>query len=190
MRIPSRRMPKIPERPVISSKSMKLIGLCLFLLPPAIALSHGISVIFWTSTIVLYLFSVVAISSEKSEQALKRHMIELAQSRPNESICTFAHQMDYRKIDTWVIRAVYEELQSYLNYAYPKFPLHLSDSFVRDLEIDGEDIIDIANDIATRTGRSFTLKDCEANPYRERVNTVGDLILFFNAQPRQAAATA
>ena len=58
--------------------------------------------------------------------------------------------------------------------------------FDDDLPIDMEDLeMDLAVQISQRTGRSLT--DSVANPYYEKIRTVGDLVLFFNAQPKAAA---
>jgi hypothetical protein len=116
----------------------------------------------------------------------KRHLAELAASRRGESICTFARQFDTRAIDTWVVRAVYEELQSYLNGSYMNFPIRPSDNPKTDLEIDPEDLdMDLVSHIAERTGRS--LERAEQNPLYGHVQTVEDIVRFFNAQPKITA---
>ncbi len=47
--------------------------------------------------------------------------------------------------------------------------------------------MDIVAQIAQRTGRS--LSNTTANLYYSKVKTVGDLVLFFNAQPKAAPHT-
>lgn len=46
----------------------------------------------------------------------KRREERLVADRQGESIGSFARSFDYRAIDTWIIRAVYEELQFYCRY--------------------------------------------------------------------------
>jgi len=104
---------------------------------------------------------------------------ELSAARSGESICTFARSFERRKVDTWVIRAVYEELQEYVGRG---LPIRSQDRLQEDLRIDDDDLdMDLAVNIAKRTGRS--LKAVSANPYFGRVHTVEELVLFFNSQP-------
>jgi hypothetical protein len=108
----------------------------------------------------------------------------LAASRGGESICGFARSFDCRAVDTWIVRAVYEELQEALQLGETKFPVRASDSLYQDLFAIDPDTVDaaLAPDIAERTGRS--MDRAEENPYRGKVATVRDLVMFFNAQPR------
>ncbi len=86
-------------------------------------------------------------------------------------------------MDTWVIRAVYEEVCRQM--ASPGFPLHPEDNLWKTLRLDEDDLDwEIAEAVAQRTGRP--LANYESNPYYEKVQTVGDLVMFFNAQPLQA----
>jgi hypothetical protein len=66
----------------------------------------------------------------------------------------------------------------------PAFPVRASDSLLADLNIDSDDIEDLLVDIATRSGHS--LDEAEKNPFYGKINTVRDLVLFVNAQPRLA----
>jgi len=105
----------------------------------------------------------------------------IAISRPDDSICTFARALDYRNLDTAIIRAVYEELQEYFSFVNPAFHIRPTDKVDSDLQVDPEDIEDMAKVIAARTNR--TLDGCEANPFYGRVHTPSDLIQFFSGQP-------
>ncbi|MGC3980199.1 MAG: hypothetical protein QM808_02975 [Steroidobacteraceae bacterium] len=106
----------------------------------------------------------------------------LAASRKGESICEFARSFDERSVDTWVVRAVYEQLQEHLGSKY-QIPIRASDVFGQDLPIDSEDLdMDIASEIAQRTARS--MDKMEANPLYGKVKTAADLVHFFNAQPK------
>ncbi len=114
----------------------------------------------------------------KGNRVLKR----LAAERKDESICTFARSFDRKVVDTWIIRAVHQELQVYVKYPDGVCPIRSTDRLDQDLHIDLEDIDDLFPVIAQRTGRST--KNTESNPYYGKVSTAGDLVLFVNSQPR------
>jgi len=81
---------------------------------------------------------------------------------------------------------VYEQLQQYLGGDL-RVPIRATDRLQKDLRIDTEDLeMDLIAEISQRTGRSLT--NTAANPYYDRVKTVGDLVLFFNAQPKDSAS--
>jgi hypothetical protein len=101
--------------------------------------------------------------------------------RQAESLCTFARSFDCRTTDTWIVRAVYEEIARFVEY-----PIRADDHLERDLKIDPEDIEFIVEVVADRTSRS--LEGYEANPFYGRMSTVRDLVRFFADQPRQRAA--
>lgn len=68
--------------------------------------------VFWKHPVavggsLLALGSLVAVLSRREALRLAR----MAQGRAGESICQFARSIDCRRVDTWVVRAVYEELQ-------------------------------------------------------------------------------
>ncbi|TQV78001.1 hypothetical protein FKG95_20495 [Denitrobaculum tricleocarpae] len=106
-----------------------------------------------------------------------------AERRRGESICSFARSFDCRVIDSWIVRAVYEEFSD-------SFPVRAEDSFRDDLRTDEEDLEDSIEAIAQRIGRS--LDNTEANLLWGRLEnaTACDLVLFLNAQPRLSAGTA
>ncbi len=112
-----------------------------------------------------------------------RHDKREAERRRGESICNFARSFDCRVIDPWVVRAVYEEFSE-------SYPIRAEDSFRDDLRTDEEDLEDSIEAIAQRIGRS--LDNTEANLVWGRVEnvTVGDLVLFLNAQPKLGAYRA
>ncbi len=105
-------------------------------------------------------------------------------ARPGESICTFARGLA-RTADPWIVRAVYDALGPYVTYPDGRMPLRATDSFASDIQMDPDDLEDIVDRVALRTGRS--LQSTEANPYVGRVATVGDLVLFLHEQPRASA---
>lgn len=102
----------------------------------------------------------------------------LAKERNELSICEFARSFNTKKIDTWVVRAVYEQIQEYV----PSVPIKANDTLFELLEIDEEDLeFDILSEISQRTGRS--LDGLEKNKYFKSLKTVSDLVYMFNEQP-------
>ena len=113
----------------------------------------------------------------------KRRFEAMSRIRDGESICNFALSFDTRQTDTWVIRAAHQEIQQLLKSSMPDFPVRASDSLLDDLHIDADEMEDLVADIAARSGHS--LDETEANPFFGKINTVSDLVLFMNAQPRK-----
>ena len=135
------------------------------------------------SLVIVSLLALLIIGHHRHAARLR----VLAESRSGESICEFARSFERTQVDTWVVRAVYEQLQQYLGGTIP-VPIRATDRLTEDLPIDTEDLeMDLMAQIAQRTGRS--LISTTANPYYDRVKTVGDLVLFFNAQPKDIQHT-
>lgn len=135
---------------------------------------------------VLGFVGFVGVISVIEAKRTKAHLTKLAAQRAGESICTFAREASCRDNDTWVVRAVYEQVQTYLGSEFQHFPLRWNDSFEKDLKIDIEDVGDIiASEVAERTGRNYS--ETIGNPMYAKVSTVGDLVLFFCAQPIENA---
>jgi len=108
-----------------------------------------------------------------------RHFEKLCKDREGVDIGTFARSFERRTVDTWIIRAAWEEIREYC----PNFPIKSEDRFTEDLRICDEDIeFALLEPIASRTGRS--LKKCKNNPYAQEIYTVKDLVLFLNGQPK------
>ena len=97
----------------------------------------------------------------------------VARARAGQSICDFARAFDCRNIDTWIIRAVYEEFSG-------QFPVRASDDLKHDLRIAGDDLDYIGVRLAQRTGRS--LERSEDNPMFGNVRTLRDLVMFLDHQ--------
>jgi hypothetical protein len=62
-----------------------------------------------TSTVVAVLFVLAIVEGRRYKAQLRK----LAESRAGESICEFARCFERHQVDTWVIRAVYEQLQEH-----------------------------------------------------------------------------
>jgi len=182
MRIPSRFMPKYLPPPVGVAQKALWAVLALALIAAAIYLAvlHPLVV----ATLVACIWCLAHWEVQKAQA----RRLSVARSRGVEGICEFARSFDCRQVDTWIVRAVYEELQEELGQMQP-FPIRASDRFVEELGIDLEEL-DMTHvpAIAARTGRS--LQRCKSNTYWGQVRTVADLVHFFNAQPLRFGGTS
>jgi len=125
---------------------------------------------------------VLAISIIYESKKHKQRLRKIVDERANEGICTFARSFERNQVDSWIIRAVHEELQHYMKFPEGTCPLRTSDKLEKDLKIDPDDIEDLIPVVAQRTGRC--LENTERNPFFGKIETVGDLVLFINNQPR------
>lgn len=137
----------------------------------------------WTGYIILVLGIYILVQDSRHREKIRK----LADERDGKSICTFARQFDKKSTDPWVIRSVYEEIQSYVSTDLI-LPISANDNLVHDLGIDEEDLdLDIVDAVAERSARS--LEDTHLNPWAKRVHTAGELVRFFNAQPELPKAS-
>jgi hypothetical protein len=148
------------------------------------ALAAGYLYYLYEHPIIVVGFSAAMFALDQwNRRKTTRHLTELARARSGESICEFARAFDTRRVDTWVIRAVYEQVQQQLRWVYPGFPVRATDRLKEDLWMDPDDIdMDITDDVTSRTGRS--MRDHKQNPMYGKVTTVADLVAFFAAQPK------
>jgi hypothetical protein len=139
---------------------------------------------FWYHPFITGAFSAIAIAViVRNKRRMRHQLTKLAEARKGESICEFSRAFDVRNTDTWVIRAVYEQLQRQLRWVYPDFPVRATDRLIEDLMLDPDDIdMDVSSYVKRRTGRS--LRDFKANPFYGRVKTAADLVAFFCAQDK------
>lgn len=147
------------------------------------SIPHGLDWFFHTWIISLVIYGLIVLGWIGNKYA-RRRLRFLVASRPNESICTFSRQLDYRRLDTLTIRAVFDELQIMMLGREETFPFRATDRFEEDLNIDGEDLDELSYEIARRCNRSMV--QSEANPYFGSVKTLSDLVLFLNHQPKLA----
>ncbi|HEY2156268.1 MAG TPA: hypothetical protein VGH33_11605 [Isosphaeraceae bacterium] len=170
MRKPSRQMPPAPTRttPLGGWLIVGILGTCLLSLV-------------WLFPIVLALIVLIAFVNVHLTIARSCRLGRLAAGRQGESICTFARSFDRRTVDTWIIRAAFEELQPYCRFGRRTLPLRATDDLDGVLQIDPKDLDDLAADIAYRAGRS--MGETAQNPLCENVRTVADLVIFFTHQP-------
>lgn len=173
MRKPSRLMPEYEREP------LPIIGRIL-----AWAIAIPLLAIAIPCFIILLPIFLLSKNDDKAHDWYER----IDEERIGESICTFARSFDCRKVDTWVIRAVYEQIQNYLKRAdYPDLAIRSEDHLFNTLPIDEEDFfLGIDEEISQRTGRTCDFE--ESNPMNHKVETVGDLVHFYNNQPRIQSA--
>jgi hypothetical protein len=170
MKTPSRKMPAAPTRktswwawPILALLLGALI-FWIFVTPFLLATLIAFAVFLWIQTI-----------------SFNQQRRRLAASRSSETICQFARSFD-RRTDTWILRAVYEELSKYLAVDGQPMPVHAEDNWKSDLKIDAEDLDDLSCDVASRSGRS--MEGAEHNPFYGEVHTVRDIVAFLQNQPR------
>jgi hypothetical protein len=139
------------------------------------------------AAVVFLLLCIAFFFARRATKREEDNLRNLAAERDGESICEFARDFDTRVVDTWIVRAVYEQVQGQLKHVHPAFPVRASDRLKEDLHLDDDDLdMDIAMQVEQRTGRS--LDETKSNPLFGKVKTVHDLVLFFHAQPKRGAA--
>lgn len=180
MRIPSRNMPKYSFEESNNSAIM-IVYIILIVI-----LSIFLFTIYKEPLQGLFFIGVVLIISTISNKIEQRRLRKLALERKGEDIGSFARSFDFRKVDTWVIRAVYEELLEYMTFKDGVCPIRASDDLIKEIKTDYK-LIDIFDIVLYRTNRSPD--DMESNPYYDRVSTVKDLVLFLDYQPKLERVT-
>ncbi|WP_428243195.1 hypothetical protein [Gynuella sp.] len=116
---------------------------------------------------------------------VEKHFQDLCKERSGLSICEFARELDPKVVDTWIIRAVYEQLQAALP-TKQHVPIKAFDDLFDTLMLDEDDLdLDLVEEIAQRTRRS--LEGYKSNPYYGKVTTARNLVLFFNHQAHASA---
>ena len=174
MTVPSRCMPSYQETIGWGSKIFGLLVLS--------GIVWALGYLAWTEPdfrIFLFASAAVVLVSfwDRSQiESLERVRAE----RKDEDIGSFARALDYRRVDPWIIRAVYEEINEELPLKEP-LPLRPSDHLERDLKLDGEDLEFVLERIFSRVGLSD--ENIEKNPFYGKIETVRDLVEFCNGQP-------
>ena len=124
-------------------------------------------------------FGVLSLICWRASVGRSQRFAALAATRPSESICDFARSFDRHTTDTVLIRSVYETVQEQMGG--PPVPLRAFDRFLEDLDLDDDDLDEIAVDAAALARRSLVSTD--SNPLYGRVSTVQDLVDFLRHQP-------
>jgi len=124
---------------------------------------------------------------------MERRLARKADDRQAEDIGTFARAFDRRSpnFDPWVVRATWDALAPWSvlrskRNSGARLPLRPTDDLSDVFGIVNEDVDDVVEEVAKRSGRS--LDDIRGNPYKGRVRTVGDVVQFVSHQPRRPAA--
>ena len=174
MKKPSRLMPKYIRKPTSLISWLVMVALLL-----------GLFFYIYKFPLLLIIFPIIYIAEKVNNKnnkiRISDHFNPILKERENDSICTFSKSFNTKETDTWIIRAVYEQLQNYMQYVTPNFPIKADDHLFNDLWIHDEDLdLDLVEEISQRTGVS--LDDYENNPYYGNVTTVRNLVLFFNIQ--------
>lgn len=173
-----RRLLPAPEPEVVGGWRLVVIFLMLSGLVWLLLKGTG----FWGVAMLAALIAIGAVVSFSSNRRLRR----LAATREDKSICPFARDFDYRSIDTVIIRAVHVVVSEALDPIVPSFPLRASDRFEADLQLCDDDLDELVEIAAHRSGRSF--ENLPSNPFSGKVSTVGDLVQFLAHQPAVAPA--
>lgn len=159
-RVPSRLMPR-PSR-----SEPDPLGQVLVTLVP-LALLTALTLVCWPLVLLVLLMFVD--SWLHAEPAPTNRT-----PRTDATICHFARAFERRAVDTWILRATYEQLSE--SHGEPI----RADDRLFDL-LDAEEIDFEAAELADRCGRS--LDHAEANPFYGSISTVRDLVQFLNHQP-------
>ncbi|MET1257046.1 hypothetical protein [Aliikangiella maris] len=113
----------------------------------------------------------------------KKRMTKIALERGEPNICEYARSFDYRKVDTKIMREVWNEVQECLGkYNDKYFPVKADDVFEDVYKIDTEELDYIYWAVADRLG--IDTEEPESNPYFNKVTTVKNLVLFLHHQSR------
>lgn len=171
MRTPSRTMPPAPLHKAKWSAWVVLAALFAGLVYWLWHQPYFVAVLFAALGVLVWIQTIWDAHSRR----------RLAASRHEESVCSFARSFG-RSADTWILRAVYEELSKFLAVDRQAIPVRRADRCAEDLKIDPEDLDDLARDIAFRARRS--MEACDKNPFYGKVKTIGDIVTFLEYQPR------
>ena len=174
MRVPSRRIPSYEE---VIPPSHRYF---LYLLLGVIIVWIGYAI--WQEPASgLFLVAMIAVTwivSIPTERAWEKKIAAIREERKGEDIGTFARALPFRKINTWIIRALYEEIADEMGD--DTFPLRPSDRLEEDLRLDDDALFWIYERVMRRVGLS--VEGVESNPYYDRVKTVEDMVMFFHHQ--------
>ena len=164
---------KPPSRTMEPSKSYSTVGYTpLFIVGLAIlAAIYFLSGSLLLTAIIFGFFALLQLIGLKWEKTKK-------EERKEDSICSFSRALPAKEHDTWVVRAVYEELARDRG-----FPIRPTDRLDEDLRFDDDDLDELAEEVARRSRRS--LDQIEKNPLYKKVFTVSDMIDFFENQPKE-----
>src|SRR4051812_5378542 len=131
----------------------------------------------------------LALITVLAERQRTMRVRDIALDRQGEDIGSFARSFDRRgrsQLDPWAIRAVWNALLPYTESSGRGIPLRRTDRFEDDLGIDPDDVEDLVVQLVEQCER--VPGNWKANPFYDRVITVGDLVHFISAQPLRRLA--
>ncbi len=169
----SRHMPPRPE-PGMTVLAAIVLGLLAVLLVVWMV-SHPVVAVVFGCVVVLGVVGTV--EGRRRDRKLK-------EARAGESICTFARGFPRRTADPWILRATWDGIRAHV----PGVPIRPDDTLERELHITGDDLDDLAAEVAGRCGRAWDRESVKRNPHQGGVKTVADLVTFMEHQPRRAEA--
>lgn len=105
-----------------------------------------------------------------------RHNSRLRAQRSDESICTFARGFGRRAVDTWVVRATYEELAQWAG-----FPPRATDRLSEEYGIEDDDVLDLVELVAERAGVDEGSLDSGSG--MAPLETTGDVVRYLSRRP-------
>ncbi len=155
----------------------------ILILVAGTSIAGGLGGIYWLG-MPYFLITLGVIAVGVAWSLHRRHQLRsIRRERADLSICTFVKAFDYRRIDTWVLRAVYEEVSGLAG-----FPVKPEDDIYDNLQLGSDDLNDaLLPEIADRCGRD--INEFDRNPYTvrfEEAPTVSNLVMWFQHQPLAA----
>lgn len=175
----SRWMGPVPQQKPGAAGWLMVIALVAGLL--LVLITHPIGTLATIGTLVLIGYF--------PGRAHTRRMRVMQRERANEDIGTFARAFARHAgptVDPWAIRAVWDALTPFTECRGERLPLRPSDRFEADLGIDLDDLEDLVPQLVERCER--VPGNWKANPYYEKLSTVGNLVYFISAQPLRRSA--
>lgn len=175
------RATRLPSRRMARKTKQSFVPLAGFLSTVTVGFGYFVYASSpWVVGVTSALVCAFCVWSSVLNRREKHRLQTLASARQGESICDFARSFDTRRTDTWIIRAVYQELQPFFRPVVP-FPIRATDSLLDISHLDHDDVDDLIAEVALRAGRSIEQTEC--NPYYGKVRTISDAVHFVNAQP-------
>src|SRR5258707_2720155 len=108
--------------------------------------------IYYDPVVSLVLVASVAAVVVGLSRRQKTHFEKIMAQRVGENICTFRRDFDLHQVDPWIVRAVHEEGIEFISNGKTNVALRASDRVLEDLQIDPEDLEELAEMIAIRAG--------------------------------------
>lgn len=159
MRTPSRMMPPRGNETVKRDTFLEFTQRILFF-----------AWIFHKSGLCLVIAFIAFVSRLYTTISSRIHFSKLREKRGNQNIGTFAIALPAKKYDTWIVRAIYEELTIWTNV-----PIRPEDELKKDLKLQEDDIANILANVVERLNLQIN-ENSENDP--PSPVTVTDLICF------------